>query len=1042
MVGSTKTKGNFAYVPKKRDIIPPDFFSDLSQQVEYLLADDASVPGSKSPMQETGDMISPLARSSPGRNTMVGMARERAKAYGKDSDPWGVGTQASLAKSVASSAGQRAPGQQRDQAELQDTIRPSADSTLGRDKGKQEKVEVDESGPSVPGEQLDVTLAPASNNAGVLSEGFLDKPIDDKSEDQLRAFFRQQTKDVMQDTVKSSMTFEEMQGAPTSPTSHGKPDASTTLRISAQDPDSPSFNDTVPAGKMKETATMQSPFKYIFESGSRFTPVHAADHNEGIERLRQYLVMKYGSMRRAWLRLEDASVDVTGLGFRHDSDHHVEGMLQYPEFVHAIKYLIPNWAEVTGVGQLSKLFKATKREHDQDEVMKKRSPIFVPISQMPLHHHHEARLADAFAPSSEAHRDENRSTATTEVDTVGLATGRASIVQGSLVPVDEPVVMHFYDENAQSWAVTTNEKQESDAESWISSDAHSSEQELDLHHIKLRLRAAGLSQNINWRKLFHHYDHKHMGEIDWFEFRSLIRADVQLTPDILSEEDLKRLFYSVDVVKEALGDSIFYDQFLEWLEPPPTQEELAELKHEIKTTKRHQRGHRFHKSPLLRNLEVERRHEAENHHDHMSCNPCTKMCPICRKIVLLSGWAPHKYACQRKARQRLEKDHQELEYLKKWNFIPKITAKGKRTKGTKPEDLHVSEREKDRFPIRDKRNQAHYDEWQEIQNKELTFQPKLNDQTRSIFRMVHQDGKEWHDRLHTGTPLHKLVGKVERKRNAKEVTKPRITVRGIQHGIERGTSNIFHRLHHGPPGVSTQPDPDANVEGEEAVEKLTAKLEKSAKPVGIGEASWAKVKAVQAMASLQALSKKAAQGDVAGKSPLPSPSPTSTGFPMAGSPGSDVFSSTPTTGTPMTLSARSAMTALLGQARSPRPEPGGTMGASGGVAALSGRLRASIFEKGGGSTMSTTAGTPLTATMPSPLESPAESNYSPLGRTLPPAEEGAEEDDDSENYNNGQEAEEEDDAGTVVTANPKLMSLLHRCDMMRNMVVKKREQAS
>jgi len=389
----------------------------------------------------------------------------------------------------------------------------------------------------------------------------------------------------------------------------------------------------------------------------------------------------------------------------------------------------------------------------------------------------------------------------------------------------------------------------------------------------------------------------------------------------------------------------------------------------------------------------------------------------------------------------LERDHQEIAYLQKWNFIPKITAKGRRTKGTKTEDLHVAEREKDRFPIKEARNRAHYDEWQDIQNRELTFQPKLNEKSGQIFRMVHQDGKEWHDRLHSGTPNHKLVGKVERKRNVTLHNKPRITVRGIQHGIERGTSNIFHRLHHGPPDISTQPDPNDDLEEEEAVAQLAAKLEKSAKPVGIPESSWAKVKAVQALTSIRGFSKKVGPGDSA-KDRVPSPSPASTGFPMGGTPSSvDAFPSTPTSGTPMTLSARSALTSLLGQARSPRPEPGGTIGVpTRGVAALSGRLRASISEKGGGSTTSTTFGsTPLTATM-TPMESPADSNFSPLGRTLAPAEEGAEDEVTEGEIN--EDDEDDDDLGTVVTATPKLMSLLHRCDMMANMVVKKREEAS
>merc|ERR1719284_405304 len=57
-------------------------------------------------------------------------------------------------------------------------------------------------------------------------------------------------------------------------------------------------------------------------------------------------------------------MDMTGMGqgFReeHDTAHnvHVAGMLQHKEFVNAVTTLIPNWAEIMGMGSLSKLFRA------------------------------------------------------------------------------------------------------------------------------------------------------------------------------------------------------------------------------------------------------------------------------------------------------------------------------------------------------------------------------------------------------------------------------------------------------------------------------------------------------------------------------------------------------------------------------------------------------------------------------------------------------------------------------------------------------------
>jgi len=59
-------------------------------------------------------------------------------------------------------------------------------------------------------------------------------------------------------------------------------------------------------------------FKYTFDSSARGTDVRAADFREALERLRQYLVMKYGSFKNAFHKLE-LSGDLTGL---MGSGHH------------------------------------------------------------------------------------------------------------------------------------------------------------------------------------------------------------------------------------------------------------------------------------------------------------------------------------------------------------------------------------------------------------------------------------------------------------------------------------------------------------------------------------------------------------------------------------------------------------------------------------------------------------------------------------------------------------------------------------------------
>merc|ERR1719247_2072331 len=112
--------------------------------------------------------------------------------------------------------------------------------------------------------------------------------------------------------------------------------------------------------------------------------------------------------------------------------------------------------------------------------------------------------------------------------------------------------------------------------------------------------------------------------------------------------------------------------------------------------------------------------------------------------------------------------------------------------------------------------------------------------------MLHRDHKTVHDRLHTTSrtskSTHRCATPIE-----EHVYKhtPQITVRGLQIGIDRGAADVFHRLHHGPGEDATTPDPCLQLSEEEAMKRLSSKLQQAAKPMGITKSCWAKVKASQ-----------------------------------------------------------------------------------------------------------------------------------------------------------------------------------------------------
>jgi len=669
--------------------------------------------------------------------------------------------------------------------------------------------------------------------------------------------------------------------------------------------------------KSKEKPKRPPVHKYEFREGERFTDVKAASHIEALERLRQFLLMKYGSYRRAWVTLEE-STDMSGLmGYREDDAMHVSGMLQYREFQNAIAHLVPNWAEISGCGSLAKLFKAID-DNDSgymsfEELMgckaedEMASATYDSCRNRPMQHCPFRRSKSAPAMWNQSQ------TRTGPLGETFHATQRhrdLDAVTKSLAPKFTPI-----------FEMEHHHHEEDDGDSSMSSDAHSSEQELDLEHIKLRIRAAGLNANVNWRKLFVHYDQSQKKEVGWWQFRSIVRKEAEITPDMLTERDLKELFFRLqpaDVCQTARNAFIHYENLLEFLEPKPTKEELAELKKEGKATIRHCHNRHFHKTPHLRQLEMERRHVAANHHEHMSCNPCTKLCEICQRIILVSSWAAHKHGCTRKAERIVQKEKDEIAWMAQWSFKPKLSKKAKAAKGTGMSQAGSPGTEatgrygkvqvdESRFPIRARRNQEKAAEHHERNNGDLIFSPRIDRRSRDIHRLVHADiQQDIGTRLHCHSPRGKFCMKQDHNEAEEEHTHmPAITVLAIQKGLQHGAENVFHRLYHGTREVSCLVDPGTEKDEYETVQHVTKRLMMSRQPMGISEKNWSKVKKTQQQNCEAMLANRRVEELAAGISPS-----VASGFlpdqyqVVGGTPSSvDLFSGSQELASPMMMSA-------------------------------------------------------------------------------------------------------------------------------------------
>jgi len=291
-------------------------------------------------------------------------------------------------------------------------------------------------------------------------------------------------------------------------------------------------------------------FKYKFQSGERFHSVKADDYQEALERLRQFLLMKYGSYRRSFNNLEN-SIDMTGLvGIRDEHDGmHVNGMLTKQEFVHAVTCLIPNWAEITGIGSMARLFKSIDNNGsgyvnfqelmgvklDDEEADRE----FDFCAKRPMQH---CTFRARKAPPPWNLR-QNKSTPSGESFEVSMMETNQEEKELRMAPLFKPISdmpIHHHDED-------------NDSNSTMSSDAHSSEAELNLDQIIMRLRAAGLASGDlkNWHKHFQMYDVSNKGEINWWHFRTVFRKHAAISHEHLEERDISHLFRSCTTSKEA-----------------------------------------------------------------------------------------------------------------------------------------------------------------------------------------------------------------------------------------------------------------------------------------------------------------------------------------------------------------------------------------------------------------------------------------------------------------------------------------------------------
>jgi Ca2+-binding EF-hand superfamily protein len=692
----------------------------------------------------------------------------------------------------------------------------------------------------------------------------------------------------------------------------------------------------------------------------------AANFQEALDRLRHYLLRQYGSYMNAFAKLE-SSGDMTGMmggqasveggNLNMSGDVQTSGVMHMREFMTAVTNLIPNWAAVTGCGKLKNLFKSMDTNgsgyvnfHELMGV-----PMDHPLSRERYFHRTSAHQC-MFRQRAEVlwNISQNRTNGCAETFGATMRHRNMDRLMLNLAPLFTPI---------HEMELRVHDDEDDGRAPSMTSDAHSSEQELDLEHIRLRLRAAGWTNHLNWRKMFHHYDHRNTGEISWHEFRSIVRKDAQINQSVLTERDLTELFYHSDheILDMALGHGIVYDKMLEWLEPEPTEEEKILLRNEQDAITRHANCRRTHKTALIRKLEMERRIVAADHHSHMSCNPCTKLCPICMKVILVSSWAAHAHGCARKARVAREKE-QELDEMQKTYFKPWISARAAKTDSTFTQAANKQEMKKKgfqlrqpRFPLRDKKIEKHKAEHHERCNAELSFKPEINERSRHIHRMVHENDLDTGFRLMNTRPAHRILDSQKREEQGdpgRKVTVnepeappveefvPQITVRGVQKGLERAGCSIFHRLHHGPPETAVFVDPGAEISEDAVVHHQTKHVMRVKKPIGLNAKSWEKVKTEQ-YANFDEMVARRKDGDA------DSTSPASTGFPDDGA-----VPMSPDLYTPQPYSARSGATS------SGKQTPSGDFG-GGGIRALSGKIRQSISLQAGDRT-----GLPLTLMSP------------------------------------------------------------------------------
>jgi len=351
----------------------------------------------------------------------------------------------------------------------------------------------------------------------------------------------------------------------------------------------------------------------------------------------------------------------------------------------------------------------------------------------------------------------------------------------------------------------------------------------------------------------------------------------------------------------------------------------------------------------------------------MSCYPCTKLCPMCSRIILISSWAAHAHGCRSKEKREKQKE-QDMDDMVKNCFKPWISERARTADSTftqaKNRGKELLEKVKKgetmklrqaRFPLRDQRVKDNKKEAHEKRHEHLTFKPEINERSKHLHRMVHENSQDGGQRLATARPAHRVPEK-ERKPQPEPANKepefvPQITVRAVQKGLERAGCSIFHRLHHGPPEKALFVDPGTEISEDATVHHQTKHVMRCKKPHGLNSKSWDKVKHEQQCNYEDMINRRKGLD-------VDSPSPASTGFPEDGG-----IPSSPDLYTPQQYSARSMGTTPGGRSFGTTPGGVGSMqarpasakatpseasvparpaSAGGGVRALSGKIRASL----------------------------------------------------------------------------------------------------